>query len=429
MPGSQHLGPLPEGGTVAVIGGGPGGAAAAIALKRGARALGRTIQVELVEGKQFSGERHHNQCSGVLSPPIADILEQELGIPFPHHLTQRTITGYVLHTPRRQVVLDGEDEPSSALRRIQFDEYMLEAARQQAVEITQARVTELEFHPDRVVVYTESSQVNADVVVGAFGLDEGTASLFHRAVGYQPPPSLSSVVTNYHPGDAFMASFGSRIHAFLPSTPGIEFGAVTPKGNHLTINIAGRAADANLMDAFLSFPEVIRVLPYLELAVRSNHDDLCFFKGRFPGGLAHRFTGDRFVMVGDAAGLVRAFKGKGVTSAIQTGIRAAQVILREGISAGAFQVYHTANRDILEDLPYGRFMRILTIAASRFGWMDFALAAAGTDPGLRQALFDAVSGHRPYRSVVRSSLSLGTLAALIRALKAEMGRSSTPRRL
>jgi flavin-dependent dehydrogenase len=138
--------------------------------------------------------------------------------------------------------------------------------------------------------------------------------------------------------------------------------------------------------------------------------------------LAHKFTGDRFVMVGDAAGLVRAFKGKGVTSAIQTGIRAARVILREGISTDAFRAYHAANQDILEDLPYGRFMRILTIAASRFGLMDFALVAAETDPSLRQAIFNAVSGHSPYKPIVRSSLSPVALLAFVKALT----RTHTP---
>ena len=422
-PGDIDLGPLQDEGTAVVIGGGPGGTAAAISLKQGAKNLGRNIHVVVVEGKQFSGAQHHNQCAGVLSPPIADILEHGLGIPFPYHLSQRTITGYILHTPQRQIVLDGEAEPSSALRRVQFDAYMLEAACERGVEITQARVTDLEFHPDRVVVYTESSQLTTDVVVGAFGLDEGTASLFHRAVGYRPPPWLSSVVTKYHPGDAYMAKFGNRIHAFLPATPRIEFGAVTPKGNHLTINIAGKAADTNLMDAFLSFPEVRSVLPDLEKADHSHHDDLCYFKGRFPCGLAHKFTGDRFVMVGDAAGLVRAFKGKGVTSAIQTGIRAAQVILREGISNDAFRAYHSANQDILEDLPYGRFMRILTIAASRFGLMDFALEAAKTDPSLCLALFNAVSGNSPYKPIVRYSLSPQALLSFARALT----RTHTPK--
>ena len=370
----------------------------------------------MVEGKRFSGEQHFNQCAGVLSSPIADLLEHELGIPFPYHLSQRTITGYILHTAHRQVVLDGEHDPSSALRRIQFDAYMLEAACERGVEVTQARVTDLEFHSDRVVVYTESSQLSAEVVIGAFGLDEGTASIFHRTAGYLAPPSLSSVVTKYHPGDACMSTFGNRIHAFLPATTGIEFGAVTPKGNHLTINIAGKAADANLMDAFLSFPEVRNVLPCLEHSEGSHPGDLFYYKGRFPSGLAHKFTGDRFVMVGDAAGLVRAFKGKGVTSAVQTGIRAARVILEEGISAGAFRAYHAANQDILEDLPYGRFMRILTIAASRIGLMDLALVAAETDPSLRQALFNAVSGYSPYKPVILSSLSPKTLLAFARAL-------------
>ncbi len=241
--GSLDLGPLPDGGTAVVIGGGPGGTTAAISLKRGAALLGRKIHVLLVEGKQFSGELHHNQCAGVLSAPIGDLLVNDLGIAFPSHLSQRTITGYILHSAHRQIVLDdGEAEPSLALRRIQFDAFMLEAACERGVEVTQARVTDLEFHPDRVVVYTESSQLTADVVVGAFGLDEGTASVFHRAVGYQPPPSLGSVVTKYHPGEACMSNFGDRIHAFLPATPRIEFGAVTPKGNHLTINIAGKAA-------------------------------------------------------------------------------------------------------------------------------------------------------------------------------------------
>ncbi len=170
------------------------------------------------------------------------------------------------------------------------------------------------------------------------------------------------------------------------------------------------------MDAFLSFPEVRRVLPCLEDADQSHQNDLSYYKGHFPSGLAQKFTGDRYVMVGDAAGLVRAFKGKGVTSAIQTGIRAAQVILKEGISAGAFRAYHTANQDILEDLPYGRFMRLLTIAAARFGLMDFALVAAETDPILRQALFNAVSGTTPYKPVLRSSLSPRTLLAFARAL-------------
>lgn len=420
---NSGLGPLSDGGTAVVIGGGPAGAAAAIALRQGAIRLGRSLRVVVVEGKQFAGEQHHNQCVGVLSPPVMELIQEDLGVPFPCHLVRGDITGYVLHTPRRQLILDGQAEPSLALRRVQFDAYMLEAVRQRGIELLPARVTGLEFHADRVIIYNESAPLEADVVVGAFGLDEGTAVMFKRAVGYRPPPALSSVVTKYHPGPDAMAGFGGRIHAFLPAAPRIEFGAVTPKGNHLTINIAGVAVDSLLMDAFLAFPEVRRTLPGLENAGRFNAADLHYFKGYFPRGLARNFSGDRFVMVGDAAGLVRAFKGKGVTSAITTGIRAAEVILRHGISAAAFQAYHAANSDITRDLPYGQVMRRLTILAARLNLLDIVLRAAESEPGLRQALFDAVSAHRSYRDVIAEGLS----PASVRALAAALGRAALSR--
>ena len=407
------LGPLSEDSRVVIIGGGPGGTATALALQKEAQAMGRRIAVTIVEGKRFAGEQHHNQCVGVLSSPIVELVENGLGIPFPHHLNRHAITGYVLHGHHNEITLDGETEPSIALRRILFDAYMLEAARQHGIEVIQARLTGLEFHADRVVVYTESKPLQADMVVGAFGLDEGTAVLFQRAVGYHPPPYLSSVVTKFHPGIKGMARFGNRIHAFLPSVRWIEFGAVTPKGNHLTINIAGACVNSHWMDYFLSLAEVCQLLPGIEKARCMAPDSICYFKGSFPCGLARNITGDRFVVMGDAAGLVRAFKGKGVNSAILTGIRAAHVILCEGISAVAFQAYHRANRDILNDLPYGQAMRYITILAARLGLMDDVIRAARRSPELRRALFDAVSAHRPYREVVRRSFapaSLGLIA-------------------
>ncbi len=406
------LGPLGDGSLAVVIGGGPGGVAAAMALKQGARAMGRDARVIIVEGKQFVGQQQYNQCVGVLSPPIVELIERELNVPFPHQLSRDVITGYVLHTAQREIILDGEAEPSIALRRVQFDAYLLDAARERGIEVVCARATGLEFHADRVVIYTESVPLEADVTVGAFGLDEGTAVLFERAVGYRPPPALSSVVTKYHPGNEGMAGFGNRIHAFLPPWRRIEFGALTPKGNHIAINIAGEAVDADVMRRFLAAPYVQRTLPRLENARSFDANDLRFFKGRFPRGLARNFSGDRFVMVGDSAGLGRAFKGKGVTSAILTGIRAARVILHEGISARAFNAYHAANRDIIDDLPYGQVMRHLTILLAHTGLMDVIMRAAETDPGLRHALFDAVSAHRSFHDVMRAGLTFGGVRAV-----------------
>ena len=69
-------------------------------------------------------------------PSDYHILPDELGVPFPWHLCQRTIDRYVLHTSRRQIELKGEAEPSYALRRVQLDDYMLETARELGIGIT-----------------------------------------------------------------------------------------------------------------------------------------------------------------------------------------------------------------------------------------------------------------------------------------------------
>ena len=58
------LGPLEDGQTVAIIGGGPAGASCAIALKNLAKKRNITIDVIIYEHKDFEGGIEHNECAG-----------------------------------------------------------------------------------------------------------------------------------------------------------------------------------------------------------------------------------------------------------------------------------------------------------------------------------------------------------------------------
>jgi flavin-dependent dehydrogenase len=198
-----------------------------------------------------------------------------------------------------------------------------------------------------------------------------------------------------------MEEFGNYIHAFLPSSlPAIEFGAVTPKGNHLTCNIAGQKVDAGMMDKFLDLPMVREALP-------DNVDEilhhLYYFKGRFPTLPAKGIFGDRYVMIGDTAGLNRPFKGKGINSAVITGIKAAEVMMNTGISKSSFHHYMRSCRELTEDIPYGKALRFLTIWSKKFGLLDRVLKAAEHEPALQRALFNIVSGHETYKKTWRES--------------------------
>jgi flavin-dependent dehydrogenase len=400
MQSEFNLGPLRRGGTVAIVGGGPGGVSCAITLKRLSHQLGRNIDVVLYEQKTFEERGQYNQCAGVLSPPIQDVLERMLGIPFPHHLVQRTITGYVLHSDTSQIILDGEGEPSQAVRRIAFDRYLLEQAQRTGVRVIHGRVTDTEITPRRVMVYSDRDNTEADVVVGAFSLDDGSCKLFERAAPYRQPSFLETIVTKYHPDLSFLDSFGDRIHAFLPGLKAIEFGAV----------IAGEEVTADLMDAFLSSPAVRNVLPQ-DFDLQTVGLD--YFKGRFPTHPARHLYGDRYVTIGDASGLLRPFKGKGITSACLTGIRAAETIMKVGISKKAFEAYYERCREVTDDLPYGKVLRWLTVRISDHGLLDPVIDVARRDAHLRTALFNCVSAHKPFKTIFGETVSPGLTLKLV----------------
>ena len=408
------LQPLGDGSTVVIIGGGPGGAGCALALKNLSDEQGKRISVVLYEGKIFEQSTHYNQCAGVLSPPIVDIIEKQLQIPFPYDLVQRRIDGYALYSAHENILLTRDDQTTHALRRVAFDDYLLTMAKKKGVKVFRSRVTDIELHDNHVMVYSESTNSRADVVVGAFGLDDGTAKAFERTTPYKQPSFLSSIVTKIHPKDEFMSQFGSLIHAFLPPIKQIEFGAVTPKKNHLTVNIAGKHVTSELMNDFLRYPSVRALLPS---DLDPVSDGLMYFKGRFPLRVSSGLYGNRYVIVGDAAGLLRPFKGKGVNMSIISGINAASTIMNDGISKSAFErSYRSTFSEVIDDIPYGKALRWLANKASISNVMDAFIGMAKTDLRLKDALFDCVSAHRPFKRIFQETLSTRLVAKIAKQI-------------
>ncbi len=396
---------ITNGDLVAIIGGGPGGVGCAVALKQMAQKSGMDIRVRLYEAKAESGVPRYNQCVGVLSPPIQDILQQ-LDIPFPHHLVQRKIDGYVLHSRRQNILLKDEEHPSLSVRRITFDKYLLNEARKRGVEVVESRVTGLEIHNDFATLYTESDNIRPAVVVGAFGLDDGSALMFRRETNYQQPRFLNSIVTKWHPEAEFIRQFENHIHAFLPTMKEIEFGAVTPKENHFTINIAGMHVDAELMDRFLSYPALEKLFPAYFAKQRR---ELSYFKGKFPISIAKGMYGHRYITVGDAAGLVRPFKGKGINSALLSGMYAARVMLERGVTPQAFEEYTRLNELVIGDRYYGKLVRHSANLLSNTGLLDHVIRVAQKQPPIEEALFNSISAYKPYKVIVRDVIKLRTL--------------------
>ncbi len=406
-----NLGPLMTGSTVVIIGGGPGGAGCAIALKNLADELGRKIRIILYEGKIFESSTHYNQCAGVLSSPILEIFETQLRIPFPRELVQRQITGYILHSDHEEIAMKKEGDITYAVRRVNFDDYLLKRAKEKGVEVIHSRVTDVEFNSGWVMVYSESDNTKADVVIGSFGMDDGMAKIFERATPYSQPRFLNSIVIKIHPDEEFLAQFGNFIHAFLPPLNKIEFGAVTPKMNHLTINIAGIAINSGSMDAFLKYPPVRKILPP---GFNPESSELKYFKGRFPFRVSKGFYGNRYVIVGDSSGLLRPFKGKGINMSIITAVKAANTTMMKGISKEAFENdYLVECREIIKDVPYGKALRWLAIKGSNLGLMDSIIKLGRTEIIMENALYNCVSAHKSFKEIFRETWNIKLILKIL----------------
>jgi flavin-dependent dehydrogenase len=141
-------------------------------------------------------------------------------------------------------------------------------------------------------------------------------------------------------------------------------------------------------------------------------DDL--FKGSFPICPAKKFYGENYITIGDSAGLVRPFKGKGINTAMMSGYYAAKNILERGVTASALSQVEVDFADQIGDLWYGRAARAAASVMTRFSLLDPVIEVARRSPQLSQALFDSVSAQDTYRNIIRrvtgSPATIGALA-------------------
>ena len=407
---------LVSGTTVAIIGGGPGGTSCALRMLKRARSAGIRLRVVIFEGKDF--DLHYNQCVGALSPPLERVLHEELGIALPAELIKRRIENYRLYSDNTDVLLDGHSrsEATYAVRRVMFDRFLLKEAMEAGAEVVRSRVTGIEFvrtrELDEVRVYSESQYFRADVVVGAFGLDEAMLDCWERATDrarpYQRPQKmLRTFITKIHTDPAFIEStLGNTIHAFLLSGSSIEFGAVTPKGDHIIINIAGKDVCSLDLDDFLDHPQVSALLPEFD---RNLID---YYSGNFPTSHSSNAYGHRYVLVGDSTGWLRPFKGKGINTAIITGIRAADVLFERGLSRKALKAYAKMCVDLRDGHYYGLAVRSLSRFARSLGLFDSALRITMADQRLQEIFYSAVSGEDSYKSILLRLLTPSTFRKL-----------------
>ncbi len=425
---------LEDGSRVAVVGGGPAGSFFGYFLLEMATRLGIDVHVEIYEPRDFDQPAPGgcNMCGGIISETLVQNLALE-GINLPPTLVQRAIDSYVLHmdvgsvriaTPLEEMRIGAVTRgpgPRDARDRTweSFDQHMITLARQKGARVVRSRVDDVGIEMGRPVLKTkDGTRQPYDLVAVAVGVNSPSLKLFEAlGLGYTRPEATKTLIREYFLGrEVIGKTLGSAMHVFLPNIPGLEFAAIIPKGDYVSMCLLGDEINSSLVERFVHAPEVTGCMP------QNWHPDdrACQCMPRISVRGVKKPYADRIVFIGDC-GVTRLYKD-GIGAAYRTAKAASRTAVFEGISEDAFRRHYLpACRKLAKDNAIGKRIFAVTRLVQKRRFARRAIlrmtVAEQRKEGRRRrmsgVLWDMFSGSAPYRDILLRTMHPAFMCRLL----------------
>jgi len=438
-PSNLKLGP---GSPVAVIGGGPAGSFFSYFLQDMAQRVGMDIHVDIYEPRDFSspGPGGCNMCGGILSESLVQALGAE-GIGLPPTVVQRGIDSYVLHTEVGSVRIEtplhemriGAVHRGCGPRGIReikwegFDGYLQKLALSKGANLIRGRVDDIGWKEGQPEVKVRDGSPRTYELLGvAIGVNSPALKLFEKLeLGYHPPCVTRTSIRDYFLGEEEISRFlGNSMHVFLLNIPRLEFAAIIPKGDYVTVCLLGEEIDSELVQSFLGSAEVKKTMP----PGWSPDQFTCQCSPHINVQGAIQPFADRMVFIGDC-GVTRLYKD-GIGAAYRTAKAAATTAVFQGISAEDFRRYFwPACQAISTDNTIGKAIFSVTrqIQRSRLArravlrMCESEQGQEGRHRRMSMVLWDMFTGSAPYRDILMRALHPAFLLRFLWGLVSSAG--------
>lgn len=411
---------LDDNSKIAVIGGGPSGSLFSIFALKMAKMIDKKIDVTIFEPKDFTkdGPAGCNRCGGVISEHLVQTLAIE-GINIPPEVVQRGIDSYVLHTQAGDAYIESpaaEKRIATVYRgggpkgikekdRESFDNFLLKCAIHEGATRVSLRIDGIKNKEKPILTSGGKDVMEADLVVGAFGVNSSTMNIFEEmGIGYKKPVTTSAFITELELGNETVSKyFGSSIHFFLLPVPkNIKFAALIPKGRYVTLCILGKDIDQQTVTGLLNSPAARKNLPEGFMS-----DKFCKCFPKLTLECAKGAFSDRVVVIGDA-GSTRLFKD-GIGASYIMGKAAATTAILQGVSKAHFaEHYYPVYKNTIIDNRFGKLVYLTTNIYKNLSLLTESMVKVLKKeqqkrtkdfPRLSSILWDTFTGNELYKNI------------------------------
>lgn len=273
----------------------------------------------------------------------------------------------------------------AVMSRADFDLALLEAAVQRGATLVQERVIDVSID-GRVRVSTSTGEHVADLLAGA----DGANSLVRRKVGRPFSRSQLSIATGFF---AHGVTSSEVIIRWTSDPAGYLWSF--PRPGHLAIGIC---AQADVVRTAAPLRE--RISHWIETSGIAKGARLAKYSWPIPSLTAADFererpAGPRWVLLGDAAGLVDPITREGIFFALRSGDLAADTLLENRASPVALY------RERLNDEIYPELQRAAAVKDAFFRprFTKLLVDALAGSQRIREVMVDLIAGRQSYRGL------------------------------
>jgi len=277
--------------------------------------------------------------------------------------------------------------------RKKFDHYWLKEAIKNGAKFYDERVNQV-IKKDKWILTTNKRKIKADILIGA----DGANSVVRRAVHFPIPKEHLSQGVCYqirHSRRHLKDKFEDAIELHFIGKPYLEFGYfwIFPKLDVVNVGLGsklGVPALRNTLDTFLREHERAK-----KINLKGKTE---VYAHLIPSATSSKFfnlptTGEKWMLIGDAAGHVNPITGEGIFYAMTDGKLAAKAYLEGDISL--FEKYWRKN--------YGSDMYIgarLKKFVYKQAVITRLIKAASKDKVINSILGDIIASRRPYDKIL-----------------------------